>query len=394
MRILIISFYFPPDLSACSFRMGGLVDVLPERMGEEVEIDILTTQPHRYASFKEQAAVTEQRGRISIRRFGIPAHKGGMKDQALSFLSFYRAVGEAVRDRHYDLVFATSSRLMTAFLGARIARRLGAPLYLDIRDIFVDTIGDVLPGMKGRLLAPFFSLVEKHTMRSARRINLVSEGFRDYFQSRYPQVPLGFITNGIDDEFLGIDWSAGRTAVAASAPIKVLYAGNIGEGQGLHRILPGLAEACGDRYQFIVVGDGGRKAALAESVAGLPNVRMADPVNRVGLLKLYGEADVLFLHLNDYPAFAKVLPSKIFEYAATGRPILAGVGGYAARFLTGEVENAGVFAPCQVQEGKAALERLRIGHTDRRAFIDRYARRSVSARLAEDILAQARGGPS
>jgi len=32
------------------------------------------------------------------------------------------------------------------------------------------------------------------------------------------------------------------------------------------------------------------------------------------------DADVLFLHLNAYKAFEKVLPSKIFEYAATGRP--------------------------------------------------------------------------
>ena len=34
---------------------------------------------------------------------------------------------------------------MTAALGAWIARRKRARLYLDIRDIFVDTIGDMLP---------------------------------------------------------------------------------------------------------------------------------------------------------------------------------------------------------------------------------------------------------
>jgi hypothetical protein len=51
-----------------------------------------------------------------------------------------------VANRDYDLVLATSSRLMTAALGALIARRKRARLYLDIRDIFVDTIGDVSPG--------------------------------------------------------------------------------------------------------------------------------------------------------------------------------------------------------------------------------------------------------
>ena len=49
-----------------------------------------------------------------------------------------------------------------------------------------------------------------------------------------------------------------------------------------------------------------------------------------------GSTDVLFLHLNDYSAFRKVIPSKIFEYAATGKPIVAGVSGYAAEFLRHE----------------------------------------------------------
>ena len=43
----------------------------------------------------------------------------------------------------------------------------------------------------------------------------------------------------------------------------------------------------------------------------------------------YDKASILFLHLNDYEAFYKVLPSKIFEYATTGKPIIAGVNGFA-----------------------------------------------------------------
>ena len=37
---------------------------------------------------------------------------------------------------------------------------------------------------------------------------------------------------------------------------------------------------------------------------------------RPALVEAYGAADVLFLHLGVQPAFEKVLPSKIFEYAA------------------------------------------------------------------------------
>ena len=43
------------------------------------------------------------------------------------------------------------------------------------------------------------------------------------------------------------------------------------------------------------------------------------------LLNYYNQANILFLHLNSIKAFEKVLPSKIFEYAASNKPILAGV---------------------------------------------------------------------
>ena len=48
---------------------------------------------------------------------------------------------------------------------------------------------------------------------------------------------------------------------------------------------------------------------------------------------------ILFIHLNAYPAFEKVLPSKIFEYAATGKPILAGVSGYSADFIRNNLKD-------------------------------------------------------
>ena len=76
-----------------------------------------------------------------------------------------------------------------------------------------------------------------------------------------------------------------------------------------------------------MIGDGSRKAALDLAVAGLDNVELRPPMARTQLLEAYRSADVLFLHLGAVPAFEKVLPSKLFEYAALGKPILAGVAG-------------------------------------------------------------------
>jgi hypothetical protein len=147
---------------------------------------------------------------------------------------------------------------------------------------------------------------------------------------------------------------------------------------------------------FRVIGDGGRRELLVDQLrrSGVQNVEVVAPMPRPALLEAYMDADVLFLHLNAYKAFEKVLPSKIFEYAATGKPIWAGVAGYAARFIAAEVPNTAVFAPCNVAEAIERLEGLILQDRPRSEFVERYARHDIARAMAEDIVALARaGGP-
>jgi len=384
MRILILSFYFPPDLSAGSFRMSGLVEALHRVIGPEDQVDVLTTQPNRYASYTQSAPSEEMQGRVSVRRFTLSAHRSGFVDQSLAFLAYAYQVIRATRRREYDVVFATSSRLFTAALGALIASKKRAPLYLDIRDIFVDTLQDVLPPLAARFMLPAFRFIEKSTMSRAAHINLVSEGFLGYFQARYPAVPYSVISNGIDDVFVHASFAKeGRDNKRV-----VLYAGNIGEGQGLARIVPGLAKALSSSHEFWIVGDGGQRSQLQAAAGTLSNLKLMAPVSRSELLKLYRQSDILFLHLNDYPAFEKVLPSKLFEYAATGKPIVAGVGGYAASFLK-DVPGVAVFAPCNVEQGVVAFGVVPDGPVSRMAFVERYRRTRLMSELAGSIISVA-----
>jgi glycosyltransferase involved in cell wall biosynthesis len=389
VNVLVLSFYYPPDLSAGSFRTSALVAALVQQLEGRGRIDVITTLPNRYRSFSQEAPEHSETEFVRVRRVRVSGHRSGMIDQSIAFLHYARAVLRNIRGRQYDVVYATSSRLLTAFLGAICARRLRAPLFLDIRDIFVDTIGDLLASRRGRALLPVLRAVERFTIKQAACVNLVSGGFRQYFAERYPAQRFSYLTNGVDDEFLGanFDKPAGR-----GGPRRILYAGNIGEGQGLHHIVPPLARRLGADYEICVVGDGGRRAALEQALAreAVSNVRLLAPVGREQLLTLYRDSDCLFLHLNDFSAFRKVLPSKIFEYAATGKPILAGVAGYAADFIRDNVDNAAVFAPCDVEGAMRAVASLRLTGTDRSAFVSRFRRSDIMRELARAVLATGR----
>lgn len=386
LKILYLSFYYQPDLSAGSFRNTALVKSLLKKLPKNSQIDVITTLPNRYSSFSAEAPEFESLDKLTISRIALPSHNSGMVDQSKAFVKFACEAVQRSRSKDYDLVFASSSRLMTAMLGAYLARQNKTPLYLDIRDIFVDTIKDVLPKRLAWLTKPIFSVIEKWTIRQAEQVNVVSQGFCDYFQQRYPGINLSTFTNGIDDEFLGV--APQDTELSLRRPVEVLYAGNMGEGQGLHAVIPGLAKGLEDKARFRLIGAGGRQAALEAAIdeAGCANVALESPISRQELIEAYKATDVLFLHLNDYDAFKKVLPSKLFEYAALGKPVWAGVGGYAAEFISENIDNSAVFDPCDIAGGLKSFETLELKTSPRPKFIQKFSRQNIMDAMASEMI--------
>lgn len=393
MRILFLTFYYPPDLSAGSFRANPLVMELLRQGAGKIHVDVVTTMPNRYQSHVQSAPEFEEQVGLTIRRIALPRHQSGMLDQTRAFLTFALAVRRNIKGKKWDLIFATSSRLMTAALGAEIARATSTPVYLDVRDLFTDTVGDLLARSPLRILMPFIRQIERRTFDAATRINVVSPGFVTHVHTLAPRHRCRVFTNGIDEDFLSTDFSqsGGKTGRRL-----IVYAGNMGESQGLHRILPDAAKQLADVARFRIIGDGGRRRELeaALSYAGCDNVEILNPVPRAQLLGHYREADCFFTHLNNQPAFAKVIPSKLFEYGATGKPVVAGVGGLAAEFLREKVPGSAVFAPCDVRGMVEAVHRLGTMPTifDRTKFREDYSRRTIMREMARDILELAAAG--
>ncbi|MCX6149933.1 MAG: glycosyltransferase family 4 protein [Ignavibacteriales bacterium] len=389
MNILYLTFFYKPDLSAGSFRNTALVDMLKKKIQPTDRIDVLTTIPNRYHSYKTQAESIEVDGNVHIHRIKLSEHKNGFADQIFSFRDYYQSVLKFTKNKDYDLIYASSSKLFTAFLAARIANKKKIPLYLDIRDIFVDTLNEVLKNKYVKaVIIPLLRMVEKYTVNSATHINFVSRGFENYFDRIY-RGPKSFFTNGIDDEFLNMSKPISTNGNGQNGKIKIItYAGNIGEGQGLDKIIPEAAKKLEGKYLFKIIGDGGAKKVLLNKLAEMKiiNVEILQPVSREKLKQYYSDSDFLFLHLNDYEAFKKVLPSKIFEYAATNKGIIAGVGGYAGEFIKENLPDAILFCPGNHFEFLEKLNMYKANGTTRTSFIDKFSRGKIMDEMASSIL--------
>lgn len=388
-RIVYLSFYFKPDLCAGSFRNSPLaIELAKQTLDKNVVLDVYTTLPNRYSTFDVGAQEYEEVDNLRIHRIGLPAHKSGILDQVFAFWHFYNAVWKLNESKNADLVFASSSRLFTAYLGYKLAKKCKAPLYLDIRDIFVDTMNDVFKSKLVKILIlPLLKTIEARTFNYAKHINLISGGFKEYFH-RFKSPKYSYFSNGIDEEFISRNRSIELREVSNTYKL-IVYAGNIGEGQGLHRIIPQAAQLLGNEFKFLIIGDGGAKKLLQAEInhRGLTNVILNNPVSRDELQSYYDKSDFLFLHLNDYPAFRKVLPSKIFELATFNKPIIAGVAGFPAEFINKEVSNSFVFDPCNAILLSEHLKNSKLtSNIDRHEFVDRFRRSKINKTMAESIV--------
>lgn len=386
MKILYLTYYFRPDLCAGSFRNSSLFEAVLEQLSDEDFVHVITTIPNRYESYNVESLKQELGKKYRIDRLTVPMHASGMAEQAKAFTAYYKGAMNLIKAQKYDMVFASSSRLFTAFLGKRCAVKNHCPLFLDIRDIFVDTIKDIFTDKKLVRVVSGWVLgwIERYTFKNADHINLISGGFRPYFE-KYRKPTYSEYSNGIDEIFI----NAGKESSQDNGkPYIITYAGNMGSGQGLDKIIPEAAKKLGSDYKFRLIGDGGTRKKLEDKLKELnvENVELVNPVARKELIDYYKESTFLFFHLNDLDAFKKVLPSKMFEYGAFDKPIIAGVGGYAAQFVENNIPNHILFRPTDVDDFVKQIKEYKLKFERRNDFVNNFSRKNIDRELAACIV--------
>jgi glycosyltransferase involved in cell wall biosynthesis len=129
------------------------------------------------------------------------------------------------------------------------------------------------------------------------------------------------------------------------AGFRVLFAGNVGEAQGLDTLVKAasVAKERGAAIDWIVVGSG---RALPDLQSSIAESGVEDVVHLIGRrpldeMPLYlGAADALYVGLRGGGSVGATIPSKVQAYLAAGRPILAALTGEAVELI--ERSGAGI----------------------------------------------------
>jgi glycosyltransferase involved in cell wall biosynthesis len=232
----------------------------------------------------------------------------------------------------------------------------------------------VLEGIARRLYASASHVV---TVTEAQRAAIVAGGIAA------DQVSV--IPNGVDEQFL----SSAPLAEPLGDPFVVTYIGTLGMAHHLETLLDAAHRLRNDStFRFRIVGEGARRAALearARALA-LDNVEFAGERPREEVARWIAESSACLVLLRKTDVFTTVVPSKMLEIMAAGRPIVLGVRGEASALL--ERAGAGIaIEPENAEQLVAALAGLR-ADPQRARQMGESGRQFVRREFLREALAQ------
>lgn len=256
-----------------------------------------------------------------------------------------------------DLVIGTVPALPTAVAARLVAKKLGKPYIIDLRDAWPDLLTESRnwnkstgkKSVRERILSKGpLQLVSATTKRSlngalkhAAGISVTSSHLAENLRAR-PEImsdgatpPVETIRNVFPPE---TKFAEGNENDGSRGQLNVLYAGTFGRAQNLENALCAaeLAREQGIDVALCFVGAGVTREALSESVRerGL-DVTIESRKSAGDLAPFYEWADTALVHLTDWEPLERAVPSKTYELMAARVHISAVVSGETAELVRG-----------------------------------------------------------
>lgn len=349
MRILIISYFCPPEVSAAAYRVFENATRF-SKMGHDVTI--LTGLPNSprgrlFPGYRYRLLQREHRDGVTIVRVAsLYAPITSTFNRLRSYLSLMVAqmIGSFFAGSA-DVVIGSSPPLFTALAGYVASRVRRCPFVFEVADLWPENMV-AIGSLKNKFVIWALRALELFLYRRANRIVPVTHGFKDYIaQKGIPSAKINVVTNGVDlDLFTPVEYPrAVARELGCEGKFVAAYIGTVGINHGIDVLLD-AAELLRDTpdIAILIVGDGAERATLEESARcrRLTNVRFVGerPRNEMPAFHALADAMVVLLKKADY--FRRVIPSKIFAAMGMQRPVLIAVEGESRHII--EEAGAGI----------------------------------------------------
>lgn len=376
MKILYITDTFFPDLSGGATRAYYFCKYLHDR-GHELHV--ITSKKQK--TIGHEWDMTYCPGRSLVWLFPGAGY----------LPSFVSSAVRACKKFDIDVIFASCpsfSAMLSGYICHKIVKK---PLVAEIRDPYIRSfpIGSrtksyvYQKSLKGALLA----CLERRVLKSASRIIVTNPAIGDEVRRVHNLGRTDVIYTGAD--------AAGQRKSTRRNRIRIVYAGRVLATKQLDVVIRALPRL---DAEFIICGDGDyirhlKQAARANGMGG--RVVFAGRLPHRKALSVINSADILFLGLETSRVLKYALPSKVFEYMASGKPVLSIAHPDGDLGLMLKRHSCGINCRPDAKEVAAAVKELmnnreRYGRNGREA-IEKYYRRSEQPKRLLQILMRAAG---
>jgi putative colanic acid biosynthesis glycosyltransferase WcaI len=344
MDILYVSQYFPPEIGAPAVRVSQLSRHFRE-MGHDARV--LTGFPHHpggrlYPSYRwrfwKGFENDQYQGVPVYRAWLYPTPNRGVVRRSASYASFLATstFRGCLLDFWPDVVIGSSPQLLAALAASWIAGGHSARFVFEVRDLWPESLVAVRACTEQSLLYRSLDRIARRLYRDAWKIVVVTDQFQDRLVARgVPPARIAVVKNGVDtDRF--------HPAVPPVAfpqldgKFVVSYIGTLGMAHSVSTFLEaaGLLRHRPDIH-FLIVGNGAERDRLLRMWRDqhLDNLTFLDQQPWEAIPSYLTLSAASLVHLSRSPLFETVLPSKMFEIMAAGRPVILGVRGEAERLL-------------------------------------------------------------
>jgi len=322
-HLLMIAYHFPPFAGIGGQRALRFARALP---AYGWRVTVITCDRHRGAV---DAAILGADEPFTVLR--VPAHLLPSRPYRLMMwlrwhllpdeaLRWSREVAKVARsiETPVDAVWSTAMPFSAHVAAARLAAEFDVPWVADFRDPYVDN-----PYVPGDRLRERRAAIQARTLASASRITTVSPGQMATLGEHAGRAT--FLPNGWDArDFSGVvtpqsgpPWTLRVVGTVYGRQVTdIPLAAALEQAQSA---MPGLAE----RLTVEFVGKVAPEARADIEARDPGFVRFTGPLPRAEAIRLMREAHALMLLNPSGPGRDDVLTGKVFEYWASGRPILA-----------------------------------------------------------------------
>lgn len=365
MKILFLTDNFPPEVNAPATRT---YEHCQEWIKSGVDVTVITCAPNfphgkLYKGYKNRLYQRENIDGINvIRVWSYMSSNSGFVKRVLDYLSFSFVSFWVGLFQKFDVIVATSPQFFTTWTGYGLSKLKRKPWIFELRDIWPESIATVGALKQGRIIR-FLEKIELALYRDSTKVIAVTDAFKKNLIARgIDKEKIEVVTNGSNLELFNAKEKDRELLKKLDLENRFIvgYIGTHGLAHSLDFIVRSIVKIKDKNIHFLFVGDGAMKEKIVSIANGLDldNITFLDPILKEDVPLYLSICDVSLAPLKKSDNFKTVIPSKIFEASAMGKPTLLGVEGEAQKII--EKYNAGVcFLPEDEGDFLLKLQKLR-----------------------------------